>query len=320
MANDNFNGNQKNGNTLLKVLWWVFLFPIALTVYVVQSKKLNNVTKGVIIGLVWIIFLAIGFSNSSSNKNETKDGVSTAQNETAVKSDESPKSEETGNNKSNDSNSGGSTYKNPLELSLGDTYDDNGVKVTIESLEKEGNLNKFKAKIENESSKDYNFSMLAFWLWTLDGGGIYYASGKNSDDVVAGKTIKPGEKFESYIYAESGDVSYITYSLISRDHKSNPTAKWIIKKDTRSTAEKDEERKNSSEKARESFKYLMPYPEEVKFPFMDYAIEQVEGGFYQYGNLKYKNSYGNKIKAAYRMWYKKDGTLTKAELDGKTLK
>ena len=187
-------------------------------------------------------------------------------------------------------------------------------------MEKEGNLNKFKAKIENESSKDYNFSMLVFWLWTVDGGGIKYASGKNSDDITSGKTIKPGEKFEPYIYAESGDVSYITYSLLSKNHKSNPTAKWIIKEDTRSTKEKDEERKNASNKARESFKYLMPYPEEVSFPVLDYAIEQAEGGFYQYGYLKYKNLYGNKIKSAYRMWYKKDGTLTNAELDGRTLK
>ncbi len=309
MENSDLNKNHKIGKIILKVLWWIFLFPVALTVYIAKNKKLNNVAKGVMIALVWLMVLAWLSFNSSNQKNK-KDDPNTTQSETSVENDERSKSDNSSSNKS----------KNPLELSLGDTYDDNGVKVTLESLEKEGSLNKLKVKIENDSSNDYSFSMLVFWLWTIDGGGIGYASGKNSDDVVAGKTIKPGEKFEPYIYAESGDVSYITYSLITKNHKSNPTAKWIIKKDTRSTAEKDQERKDASEKARESFKNLTPYPSEVSFPALDYAIEQVDGGFYQYGYLKYKNSYGNKIKSEYRMWYNKDGTLTKAELGGKTLK
>lgn len=311
MKNSNFSNDQKANNTLLKALWWIFLFPIALTVFIVKNKKMNNLTKGIIIVLFWIIFLAIGFSNSSSN---IKDISSNTQNETSVKNDESSKSKENSNSESNDSNS-----KNSLELSLGDTYNDNGVKITVESLEKEGDLNKLKIKIENGSSADYHLSMLSFLAWTMDNAGLTYAD-KNSDDVLVGKEIKPGENFESYIYAKSGDVSYITYSLISKDHKSNPTAKWIIKKDTRTQKEKDEESKNASNKARETFKGLLPYPSEVRFPALDYSVERVNGGFYQYGYLKYKNSYGNEIKSSYRMWYDKDGKLTQAEMDGKTLK
>lgn len=64
----------------------------------------------------------------------------------------------------------------------------------------------------------------------------------------------------------------------------------------------------------------MPYPSSVKFPLLDYKVERASGGFYQYGYLKYKNAYGNQIKSLYRMWYNIDGTLTKAELDNRTLK
>ena len=88
MRNSNFDGNQKNTNLLLKVLWWLFLFPIALTVYIAQNKKMNNVTKGVLIALFWIIFLTVGFSNSSSNKNKTKNNTATNQSETSVKIEE----------------------------------------------------------------------------------------------------------------------------------------------------------------------------------------------------------------------------------------
>lgn len=316
MGNTTQNSNSKNqAKSLLNILWYILLFPIAITVYVAKSKKLNNISKAIIIIIMWIFFLALASSNNSSNKKDEVETPNTSQNQTIG---ENNKSENIPDN--NQISNGDNKTIDPLNLSLGNTYNDNGVKVTIESLEKDGDLNKFKVKIENSSSENYSFNMLLFWLWTMDGSGISYASGKNSDDALVGKDIKPGEKFESYIFAESGDVSYITYSLISRNHKLSPTAKWIIKKDTRTQAEKDAESKNASNKAQESFKNLMPYPAEVKFPLLDYAVERVSGGFYQYGNLKYKNKYGNQVKGAYRMWYDTDGTLTKAELDNKTLK
>lgn len=305
----------------LKILWYVFLFPIAITVYIVKNKKMNNVTKGIVISIIWILFLVIAMSNTSSNKKNTESNSGNVGQVTIEEKDnDNFKLDDTNKDKSAD-NSGtfDDNSKNPMELSMGDVYDDNGVKITLESLEKLDNSNKLKVKIENGSFGNYHLSELNFEFWTLEGVMLTYVAIDNSD-AFSSKDISPGESFECNIFRQPGDVSYITYAINARDHKLNPKAKWIIKKDTRTQEEKDEESKNASNKAQEAFKNLVPYPTEVKFPFLDYAVERAEGGFYQHGYLKYKNAYGNKVKAEYRMWYSNDGTLNKAELDGRTLK
>ena len=313
MENSNSDVKRKDNNNIwFKFFWYVCLFPISMTVYIVKNEKMNNTTKSIVIVLMWLSFMGLFFSNSSSsNKNNTQVQTSSEKIELSKSDDE---------NKTKFADNDSSKSKDKMSLSLGDTYDDNGVKVTLESLEKENDLNKLKIKIENNSSKDYHLSILILGLWTIEDTRLEYSG--NSEELSVGKDIKPSENFEGYIFCKSGEVSYITYSADGtlKSHKSNPTAKWIIAKDTKAQEEKDEESKNASNKAQEEFKNLMPYPSEVKFPLLDFKVERVSGGFYQYGYLKYKNAYGNQIKSAYRMWYNTDGTLTKAELDNKTLK
>ncbi len=307
-----------NKKIWLKILWYVFLFPVAMTVLIVKNKKMNNIIKSVLIVVIWIPYFSIFIASISSSEKKVQSNPSTTD-QTYILESESDESKSEDVNKDQSKDGGSTAPKDSMKLSLGDTYDDKGVKVTLQSLEKLDNSNKLKVKIENSSSEAYHLSMLSFGFWTVEDERLMYTT-DNTDDVMVGKDIKPNETFECQIFGKSGDVSYITYAVNTFDHKSNPIAKWVITENTKTQKERDEESKNASSSAQESFKSLMPYPSEVKFPLLNYSVERVAGGFYQYGTLKYKNAYGNKVKGTYRMWYNKDGTLTKAELDGKTLK
>ena len=63
-------------HTALWVLGWIFCFPIPLTILVVRSKKLNTISKAIIIVLVWAVFFALGIygektdTASQTNNNE----------------------------------------------------------------------------------------------------------------------------------------------------------------------------------------------------------------------------------------------------------
>lgn len=304
-----------------KILFYIFLFPIAITIYIVKNKKMSKTTKAVLLGLVWIFCLGIFISRSSNDKKAQSNPSTVGQVTIEEKNNEKTESENGNEGQSVNENKDKEkdTSKNPMKLSFGDTYDNRGINVTLESLEKLDDAIKLKVKIKNDSSETYHLSDLQFECWTMDDVMLTYVS-THSSDTFSFKDINPGESFEGNVFRQSGDVSYVTYAINSRDHRLNPLAKWIITEDTRAQAEKDEESKNASQKAQEAFKNLMPYPDEITFPLLDCSVSRVAGEFYQYGHLKYKNAYGNKVKEEYRMWYKTDGTLTKAELGDKILK
>ena len=61
--------------SLGKILLWIFLFPIMLTISVAKSSNLNKKAKVVIIIIAWIIFITLGSIGGSSNTNSTNNGV-----------------------------------------------------------------------------------------------------------------------------------------------------------------------------------------------------------------------------------------------------
>ena len=61
--------------SLGKILLWIFLFPIMLTISVAKSSSLNRKAKAVIIILAWAIFITIGSTGGSSNTNSTNNGA-----------------------------------------------------------------------------------------------------------------------------------------------------------------------------------------------------------------------------------------------------
>ena len=74
MNNFGFKTMLKNGNKnlWLKVLWYVFLLPIAITIYIVKNKKMNRVAKGTAISVMWAFFLAaVALSRPLGNTNES---------------------------------------------------------------------------------------------------------------------------------------------------------------------------------------------------------------------------------------------------------
>ena len=58
----------KKRKTWLWVLGWIFIFPLPLTIILINKKDMNKILKYAIIALAWIVYLAIGFSGNSGEK------------------------------------------------------------------------------------------------------------------------------------------------------------------------------------------------------------------------------------------------------------
>ena len=200
----------------------------------------------------------------------------------------------------------------PMNLSLGQSYNENGVLITVESVKDSDKVKKVKIKIENKSDKDYKTDTSAFIVYNTSGERILYS------EPYIKIAAKKGETFTGDITIKKDTVSHIVYSkdmnVIEQD------AKWLVSAKKETEEEKSAKSREAMIKARESYAQLLPYPATVSFPFVFYDVQNIRGGYYETGNLKYKNSMGNEVKSEYRMWYNADGTLTAAELDGKKLK
>ncbi len=200
----------------------------------------------------------------------------------------------------------------PMNLSLGQSYNENGVLITVESVKDSDKVKKVKIKIENKSDKDYKTDTSAFIVYNTSGKRILYS------EPYIKIAAKKGETFTGDITIKKDTVSHIVYSknmnVIEQD------AKWLVSAKKETEEEKSAKSREAMIKARESYAQLLPYPATVSFPFFSYDVQNIRGGYYETGNLKYKNSMGNEVKSEYRMWYNEDGTLTAAELDGKKLK
>lgn len=210
---------------------------------------------------------------------------------------------------SNTDSSASSSNEDYMNLSLGQSYNDDGVLITVESTEESDNVAKAKIKIENNSNKDYKTDTSAFIIYNTSEKRINY------DKPYGTINVKKGEVFTNDIAVKKDTIFSIVYSKSM--NVTEPNAKWVV-------AEAKEEKANKSrkarEKARESYANLLPYPETVNFPFVFYDVQNIGTGYYETGKIKYKNSMGNEVKSEYRMWYDEDGNLTAAELDGAKIK
>lgn len=64
---------QSNRKIWLWVLGWIFIFPIPLTIYVINKKNMKNVYKMVVIVVGWIFYLSIALAvkiNDTDNQNK----------------------------------------------------------------------------------------------------------------------------------------------------------------------------------------------------------------------------------------------------------
>jgi len=59
----------KKRKTWLWILGWIFIFPVPLTILMLRKKDMKPAVKYGIIAVAWIIYLIIGFSGNSSDKN-----------------------------------------------------------------------------------------------------------------------------------------------------------------------------------------------------------------------------------------------------------
>lgn len=200
----------------------------------------------------------------------------------------------------------------PMNLSLGQSYNENGVLITVESVKDSDKVKKVKIKIENKSDKDYKTDTSAFIVYNTSGKRILYS------EPYIKIAAKKGETFTGDITIKKDTVSHIVYSKDM--NVTEQDAKWLVSAKKETEEEKSAKSREAMIKARESYAQLLPYPATVSFPFFSYDVQNIGEGYYETGNLKYKNSMGNEVKSEYRMWYNADGTLTAAELDGKKLK
>lgn len=223
--------------------------------------------------------------------------------------DSSSSSTSSKSSSSNTDSSASSSNEDYMNLSLGQSYNDDGVLITVESTEESDNVAKAKIKIENNSNKDYKTDTSAFIIYNTSEKRINY------DKPYGTINVKKGEVFTNDIAVKKDTIFSIVYSKSM--NVTEPNAKWVV-------AEAKEEKANKSrkarEKARESYANLLPYPETVNFPFVFYDVQNIGTGYYETGKIKYKNSMGNEVKSEYRMWYDEDGNLTAAELDGAKIK
>lgn len=222
---------------------------------------------------------------------------------------------------SNTESSASSSNEDYINLSLGQSYDDDGVLITVESTEESDDVAKAKIKIENNSDKDYKTYTNAFVMYNTSEKQI------NCDKPYETINVKKGEVFTKDIAVQKDTIFRIAYSKSMNITK--PDAKWVIPEAKEAEAKKAEEEKakeekveksrKAGEKARESYANLLPYPKTVKFPFL-FDFKNIGTGYYEGGTIKYKNFIGNEVESDYRMWYDEDGNLTAAELGNTKIK
>lgn len=223
--------------------------------------------------------------------------------------DSSSSSTSSKSSSSNTDSSTSSSNEDYMNLSLGQSYNDDGVLITVESTEESDNVAKAKIKIENNSNKDYKTDTSAFIMYNTSEKRINY------DKPYGTINVKKGEVFTNDIAVKKDTIFSIVYSKSM--NVTEPNAKWVV---AEAKEEKADKSRKAGEKARESYANLLPYPETVNFPFMFHDVQNIGTGYYETGKIKYKNSMGNEVKSEYRMWYNEDGTLTVAELDGAKIK
>lgn len=61
----------KKRKTWLWVLGWICIFPLPLTILLLRNKKMKSVIKYTIIAVAWLIYLLIGLSGQSTNKDSS---------------------------------------------------------------------------------------------------------------------------------------------------------------------------------------------------------------------------------------------------------
>lgn len=223
--------------------------------------------------------------------------------------DSSSSSTSSKSSSSNTDSSASSSNEDYMNLSLGQSYNDDGVLITVESTEESDNVAKAKIKIENNSNKDYKTDTSAFIIYNTSEKRINY------DKPYGTINVKKGEVFTNDIAVKKDTIFSIVYSKSM--NVTEPNAKWVV---AEAKEEKADKSRKAREKARESYANLLPYPETVNFPFVFYDVQNIGTGYYETGKIKYKNSMGNEVKSEYRMWYDEDGNLTAAELDGAKIK
>lgn len=223
--------------------------------------------------------------------------------------DSSSSSTSSKSSSSNTDSSTSSSNEDYMNLSLGQSYNDDGVLITVESTEESDNVAKAKIKIENNSNKDYKTDTSAFIIYNTSEKRINY------DKPYGTINVKKGEVFTNDIAVKKETIFSIVYSKSM--NVTEPNAKWVV---AEAKEEKADKSRKAREKARESYANLLPYPETVNFPFVFYDVQNIGTGYYETGKIKYKNSIGNEVKSEYRMWYDEDGNLTAAELDGAKIK
>lgn len=223
--------------------------------------------------------------------------------------DSSSSSTSSKSSSSNTDSSTSSSNEDYMNLSLGQSYNDDGVLITVESTEESDNVAKAKIKIENNSNKDYKTDTSAFIIYNTSEKRINY------DKPYGTINVKKGEVFTNDIAVKKDTIFSIVYSKSM--NVTEPNAKWVV---AEAKEEKADKSRKAREKARESYANLLPYPETVNFPFVFYDVQNIGTGYYETGKIKYKNSIGNEVKSEYRMWYDEDGNLTAAELDGAKIK
>ena len=71
-ANQQAYVQQKKRKTWLWVLGWIFIFPVPLTIIMVNKKEMNKWLRIGIIAAAWIIYLILGFAGGSSDTSSTE--------------------------------------------------------------------------------------------------------------------------------------------------------------------------------------------------------------------------------------------------------
>ena len=182
------------------------------------KKKKSAIYKKWWFGLICIILGVVisGCSNSSqsNNNSQTEKASETVITEQEKKNTEKPK---------NDSQE---QKVDLLNLSLGQSYNDNGVLITIESVKNSGNVTNIKVKIENKSNQEYSTAMTDYAVWDTNNNKLSFHSPYNEKFLYGITKVKPNETFNDSVVVLKSNISYIGYSKSSDIQ--NPTAKWKI--------------------------------------------------------------------------------------------
>jgi len=215
-------------------------------------------------------------------------------------------------------------FGNPLNLSPGESYNDNNVVITIESVENKDSQTNITIAFDNRSKDKYTASSESFRILDLDENEQSNFQKPSNKKLVKGNLqIKAGKKKTEILSINQCDIRTITYSP-AHDWK-KPLAIWKVATD-KEIKKHDAEMKEltQSVEAREKARAFLTntiflYPDSVQWPGLMYSQLKQGKGYYEEGTVKYKNQLGNTVKSQYKIWYKASGTVTAAEIDGKPM-